>query len=322
RANAHFGYYIALDGDLLAISAPEDSGGGAIHTFEWDGTGFRSIGELRGDSDELLLGRSIALEGNRLAAGAPGDNRGATGAGSVWVWERRDGRWQDPVTLRPKGASTWDFLGSAVALEGDLIASGATGRTVEGTLPGGAVYVFQRTADGWKELQMLRPTVNEPGAFFGESVGISGDSIAVGAFNGNGGLTGGAAYVFQRAGDGTWSQQALLRPTNTRSGDFFALRLAISGDTLLVGAPREASANGGIAANGGGTLTASGAVYVFSRERGNWRQLVQIKPEQPMASAEFGIIVDIQGDEFVVGTTDDFGRDGSGAGTGSVYVFR
>jgi hypothetical protein len=322
RPGAHFGFYVALDGDQLAIAAPEDSAGGAIHMFEWDGSGFRSKGALRGDRDGLALGRSIALQGDRLVAGAPGDDTGGSGTGSAYVFERSGGEWKHSDTLRPAAPGLLDYFGSAVALDGDTIVSGATARTVDGTVPGGAAYVFQRKNDDWKELQLLSPEVSEAGAFFGESVSISGDSIAIGAFNGTAGFTGGAAYVFERGGDGKFGPPVLLRPTNSRPGDMFGGRVLIRGDSLLVGAPREASGNGGIAANGGGMVAASGAVYLFSRARDSWRQLTQIKPQMPVVDEEFGFGLAVSGDTFVVSAPGDPKRDGSGTGMGAFYVFR
>ena len=45
----------------------------------------------------------------------------------------------------------------------------------------------------------------------------------------------GAAYVFVRSGT-TWSQQAYLKASNTGAGDQFGCSVAVSGDTVVVGA--------------------------------------------------------------------------------------
>ncbi len=45
----------------------------------------------------------------------------------------------------------------------------------------------------------------------------------------------GAAYVFTRTG-GVWSQQAYLKASNTDASDQFGLAVAVSGDTVVVGA--------------------------------------------------------------------------------------
>src|SRR5690349_21818429 len=82
-------------------------------------------------------------------------------------------------------------------------------------------------------------------------VAVSGDTMVVGARSEDSGATGvngnqadnsaensGAAYVFVRTGS-TWTQQAYLKASNTGAGDNFGQSVAISGDTIVVGAPLE-----------------------------------------------------------------------------------
>ncbi len=74
----------------------------------------------------------------------------------------------------------------------------------------------------------------------------------------------GAVYVFTRDAAGVWSQQAYVKASNTDSGDFFGVSVAISGDTLAVGAGGEDSAATGIDGNqSDNNADFSGAVYVF-----------------------------------------------------------
>ncbi len=76
----------------------------------------------------------------------------------------------------------------------------------------------------------------------------------------------GAAYVFLRTGT-SWSQQAYLKAPNAQSGDIFGYRLAISGDTIAVGAYLEDSSQttitNGSTASADNSATAAGAAYVF-----------------------------------------------------------
>ena len=88
---------------------------------------------------------------------------------------------------------------------------------------------------------------------FAVSVAASGDTVVVGAIQEDGASSGvdgdesdnsafnaGAAYVFVRSGT-NWSQQAYLKASNTRAGDFFGVSSALSGDTLVVGSVQEDS---------------------------------------------------------------------------------
>jgi hypothetical protein len=120
---------------------------------------------------------------------------------------------------------------------------------------------------------------------FGLSVAIAGDTMVVGAplessnatgVNGNeannGAGASGAAYVFIRNG-GTWTQQAYLKASNTNTSDQFGTVVAIDGDTIVVGAPSEASNATGINGNqADNSSAASGAAYVFSRAGATWSQ--------------------------------------------------
>src|SRR5262249_53903558 len=142
----------------------------------------------------------------------------------------------------------------------------------------GAVYVFVRSGATWSQQAYLKASNTGVYDQFGSSVAISGDTLVVGAkreasnatgVNGdqgdNSGPSSGAAYVFVRSG-ATWSQQAYLKASNTGVDDWFGFPVAISGNTLVVGAYREDSNATGV--NGDQSLNGapnSGAVYVFVR---------------------------------------------------------
>jgi hypothetical protein len=95
---------------------------------------------------------------------------------------------------------------------------------------------------------------------FGWSVAVSGDTIVVGAYGEGSSTTGinstpnelapgaGAAYVFLRTA-GVWSQEAYLKPAaigTTQANDHFGYSVAVSGDTVVVGAPEEDSSSAGV----------------------------------------------------------------------------
>lgn len=145
-------------------------------------------------------------------------------------------------------------------------------------------------------------------------VALAGDTAVVGA-PGQGVNQSGAAYVFTRTG-GVWSQQALLKASNADTGDKFGSAVAISGDTLVVGAFWESSNASGV--NGDQTnnsLPASGAAYVFVRSGAVWTQQAYLKASAPGASNGFGEHVSIDGDTIVVGAQSQ------GSGSGAAYVF-
>src|SRR5262249_7855000 len=140
-------------------------------------------------------------------------------------------------------------------------------------------------------------------------VGVPGeDSSANGGQDDNSAIFAGAAYVFMRSGS-TWNQQAFLKASNAGGGDFFGLSVAISGETVVVGATHESSsANGGPDDN---SAPGAGAAYVFVRTGNTWTQQAFLKASNAGADDQFGSSAAISGDTVVVGAiTEDSSATG------------
>jgi hypothetical protein len=95
---------------------------------------------------------------------------------------------------------------------------------------------------------------------FGEDVALSNDTLAVGAAPE---ADGGAVHVFRRTGT-TWQQEAHLKASNAEAEDHFGNAVALSGDTLVIGAASEDSEARGVGgAQTSNTARDSGAIYIF-----------------------------------------------------------
>src|SRR4030095_6915021 len=138
---------------------------------------------------------------------------------------------------------------------------------------------------------------------------ISGDTLVVGAplDNGAGGSQQGSAYVFVRSG-GVWSQQQKLGGPGAGEGDDFGLSVAISGDTVVVGAPFDDGAAGVL----------QGSAYIFARSGGVWSQQQKLEASDADEEGEFGLSVAISDATVVVGSRND---GAAGVNQGSAYVF-
>ncbi len=132
-----------------------------------------------------------------------------------------------------------DLFGVRVALSGDTALIGA--RFDDDDVNGGdsgSAYVFTRSGTSWSQQAKLTAADGAAGDWFGYSVALSGDTALIGAhFNDNdvNGVDSGSAYVFTRSGT-TWSQRAKLTAADGAAGDQFGGKVAISGDTALIGA--------------------------------------------------------------------------------------
>ncbi|MBK9264828.1 MAG: FG-GAP repeat protein [Polyangiaceae bacterium] len=144
---------------------------------------------------------------------------------------------------------------------------------------------------------------------FGASVAISGDTAVVGAvFDDDLGMDSGSAYVFVRADDGSWSQQAKLVAPDGQEGDWFGIAVAISDDTVIVGAA-NAVENG----------VATGAAHVFLRNGEDWQHEAKLVPSAGAADDQFGFAVALAGDVALVGTPAD---DDVAMDAGAAYAFK
>ncbi len=319
------------------------------------------------DADDRF-GRSVALSGDTLAVGAAAESSVATGidgnqndnnaarSGAVYVFTRDGtGVWSQQAYIKASNTDALDGFGFQVALSGDTLAVGAAGESSVATgidgdqndnnaARSGAVYVFTRTAGVWSQQAYIKASNTDATDFFGRSVALSGDTLAVGAFFESSAATGiggnesdnsadaaGAVYVFTRDAVGVWSQQAYIKASNTDALDGFGRSVALSGDTLAVGARSEDSAATGIDGDqSNNDADRSGAVYVFTRTAGVWSQQAYIKASNTDVLDGFGHSAALSGDTLAVGALGEesvaTGIDGNQSDnlamfSGAVYVF-
>lgn len=212
-------------------------------------------------------------------------------------------QWNEVAKLAASDAEYRDELGWSVSLSGDTLVVGAA-REDSGGVDAGAAYVYVRGPSGWTEQAKLTASDAQADDFFGLSAAISGDTIVVGAFEAE--IRAGKAYVFVRSGT-TWSQQAKLTANDGLPADGFGITVSISGDTVLVGAPRN---------DMGGTNT--GAAYVFERSGAIWSQQAKLSASDRAAGDIFASAVSLFGDDAVIGSP---GNDHLGSSAGAAYVF-
>src|SRR5262249_49200779 len=128
---------------------------------------------------------------------------------------------QQEVTANDGAAG--DDVGKSVAISGDTVVVGADDHTVGSNTEQGAVYVFTQSGTTWTLQQELTADEGQSQDFCGVSVGISGDTIVVGADNhAVGNIVPGVAYVFTRNGT-TWTQQQELTAADAQSQDSFGV---------------------------------------------------------------------------------------------------
>jgi hypothetical protein len=179
-------------------------------------------------------------------------------------------------------------FGRAVGLDGNT--------TVIGEL--GTVRVYELDGAVISPPLTLTPGVVPPNVGdYGNAVAIEGDTIVVGAPDEETPDTPGLAFVFVRTSSG-WVEQATLSVPGLSAGATFGFAVALSGDTVVVGAPRAAS----------GSPQQNGTAHVFVREAGAWSLQESLKPVGSDPKDRFGYAVDVQGDQLIVGAPTSEGE--------------
>lgn len=356
---------VAVSGDTVVVGAPfEDSNAegvnskkesnnslvnsGAAYVYVRDGEKWVQQAYLKasnpGGNDQF--GFSVAISGDTIAIGAFGEDAKSTtqtdnsagNAGAVYIFTRKNKIWTQDAYLKPSSPKAGSLFGYSVALSGTSLVVGAAGEdgsassdtgssTNATTLSrAGAAYVFTRGTSSWSQQESLK--ASNPGAndLFGVSVGISGDTVVVGAQNESSKSTeinkgqdddtqssSGAAYVFVRA-ESKWSQQAYLKASNAQKNDLFGHSVAIDSRTIVVGAHQESSKAKGVnKSQSDNSAENSGAAYVFIRNGKTWSQQAYLKASNTEAGDGFGYSVAISGGSVVVGS---YAEDSNARGVG------
>ena len=282
------------------------------------------------------FGTSVAISGDTVVVGAREEdsngNHGddsAQSAGAAYVFVRGGSDWSQQAYLKASNAQAGDEFGCKVAISGDTVVVGAIGEDslatgVNGNQSdnsaehAGAAHVFVRNGTTWSQQAYLKASNTDAGDYFGWPVSASGDTVVVGAgyedstatgVNGGQGnahvhFNSGAAYVFVRSGT-TWYHNAYLKASNTDGGDLFGHALAVSGDTVVVGARGEDSGATGVDGSQGNDVVSTGAAYVFVRDGGSWTQQAYLKASNTDMADHFGCAVAASGDTVVVGAVDE-----------------
>ncbi len=308
----HFGYAVAIDGDVLVVGAPEE--------------------------DSAVFGVGTT----------PSNDNAALDSGAAYVFRRSGNVWTQEAYLKASNTGADDGFGFSVAVSGPRIVVGAFkedsshqgvwlpgGPTLDDTMTdSGAAYVYTYSGSSWTLDAMLKSSSSEGGDIFGGSVDIDGSTIVVGASgedstntsvtNGlpvpvdNSWANAGAAFVFDADANPSirWRQSARLKSQHLSTQDFFAERVAISGDLIAAATVGEDWVGQGV--NPTPTLgaeTDSGAVYTFVRSGGTWARDAYLKAPSPTTWDRFGDWLALDGNVLVVGTPYE---DGTGRGIDAV----
>lgn len=328
------------------------------------------------------FGYSVSLSGDTLAVGATGEDSNQTtitngasassdnsnsASGAVYVYKRVGSSWEQEAYIKASNNEAADLFGFNISLNGDTLAvvaykessnqttitNGSSASNNNTNLWSGAVYIYKRSGSTWSQEAYVKAGNNNFTDYFGSSVYLNGDTLAVGAAeedsnqifitNGesssadNSSSNSGAVYIYKRSGS-TWIQEAYIKSSNNDTLDSFGKSISLDGDSLAVGVNNESSflttITNGTSASSDNSNAGSGAAYVYRRTGVTWAQEAYIKSINSDAGDNFGVSVSLNGDTLAVGannersnqTTITNGATASSDNTknsrGAVYVYK
>jgi hypothetical protein len=307
-----FGLSVALEGHTAVIGAYRDDANGfwAGSAYAFTRTGEDWIEQAKFLPPEVedldYFGLSVAFAGDTALIGSSNDDDNDEDAGAVYVYTRTGGVWAQSDKLLASDGMPGDRFGYSVAIDGDTALVGAI-HVDHDSINEGSAYVFARVAGTWAQQAEL---VAPDGALddnFGFAVALEGDTAVIGAWHTDDlGTDSGSAYVFQRTGT-VWTFQAKLLPPDGAARDEFGFKVALDGDTALIGAPQH-----------DGQGPDSGSAYVVERTGSTWSFQAKLLASDGALGDRFGYGVALDGFTAIVGAVQD---DDNGVESGSAYVY-
>ena len=295
-----FGLSISPSNDAIGVGAPNsgrvsDPGAAYVSTGPFNSLFVRDdaakLNPPDGDA-ERGFGWSVSLNSDEMAVGAPGFR---SGEGAAYVYTKPDAGWvstSDAVKLTSPREETDRNFGHSVSLSAGTLVVGA----IRDNIAGSAYLFVKPEGVAWNStsdltaIELTAPDA-EGSSNFGWSVAITDDALVVGMPSEDGP---GAVYLYTKPTRG-WasvSSPVKLTPPVGEAGDMFGASVAISGDTVVVGAA------------GTGDYDLPGAAYVFTKPATGWESTsdaAKLTPEAGEDGDWFGWSVAVDGDTVMVG---------------------
>lgn len=275
RPQDSFGGSVAIDGDTAVVgSIFGNNDRGAAYVFVRQGTTWTQQQRLVPEAPQTFeeFGTRVAISGETILVTAPVRTVGANAnQGAAFVFVRSGGTWsQQAQLIRPNGTAN-GRLGQAVALDGNTVILGDSGRE--------SALVFTRVGSTWSLVQTLLASDANPSNFFGGNVAVQGNTALVGAGGRENGR--GAVYAFVRNG-GPFIEQDILTPSVDTVRDNFAAAVALDGERAVGAPPRP-------------DFFGQGALFVYERTGNDWLETARLLAASGQPEDRLGTDLVLQG---------------------------
>jgi hypothetical protein len=315
--STYFSYSVAISADGTTAAAGvsvrrQSDGPGSVYVFSkasgsWEqeehieSPEYEPEGLYNDPFDGFASDIGLSKDGSTILIGAASDEEpNGDYGGSVHVFKRTNGTWEQQTKFGAENGGGGDLFGNTVALSGD-------GQTAfVGALGTESIHVFSQSEGNWAQETILDG---------GQRVSISdsGDTAAVGPPIVSGPYEDQRPVSVYSRSNRNWTQAETLISKDADAYDGFGSSVAVSGDgsTIVVGAPSDEDPNG----------SEAGSAYVFSQSSGYWAQSEKLVAADGDSSDSFGSSVGVSdgGETALVGAR--FDEDPNGKYAGSAYTF-
>ena len=304
-----YGQRVDLDQGRLAVSAPQENGGGVIYIYQVENDSWTLNATLLADDPNSYdqLGVSMELNGDTLVAGAPGDDELGNATGAAYIFRRVNGVWTQVEKLLNPAPAAGDQFGQTVAYDNGVLAVGAPADWQPDAWTG-AVMMYNEDGGNWTYDSLLLPANMSSGNDFGYGLALEGDTLVGGAIYSDLYANTGYAVVYRKVA-GVWTEAETLEGPQDDAGsqDHFGNNVKLKNGRLVIGAPAYDAV---VSGNGAG-----GSVVVFDDVGGTF-SLVDVLTQPPGAlDHQFGFSIGFDG-VHIVASVDT----GAIAGTNSSYL--
>lgn len=345
-SSAGFGTRVSISGDYAIVGAPRYSSGnmnnmGVAYIFSKTTSGWRQTARLAAydSTPGDYFGGAVAISGDYAIVGAANKTyNGNVAQGRAYIYRRAGNAWILDTALVNRAGQAYEDFGWSVGIcayntGGVGVAIGAP---YTGSTDAGAAFCYKKTGTAWATVQTLVPTDLASSDYYGFTISMDTDYVAVGATGQDNNTyayaDAGAVYVYAFGG-GAWNFQQKFQGTTARGQ--FGFAISLSSNRMAVGAPWATTYS-----------NTSASVYVYDRTGSTWTNIYstfiynfevvpnagQLQPANGLTSISvanltFGISVSLSGNILLIGASGgaDYPNGGSSYYSdrrGSVYIYK
>lgn len=283
--NAEFGAAVGISGGWAVVGASVDfsyqgEDPGAAYMFHRENNQWVFNTELIPSEAGLgLYGAGVAMDGEFVvvASGGVESYMGTRAPGRAFIFKREDNTWVEQQKLMPSDSAEYDYFGSSVEIDKNVMIIGAD-RGLYGGNDHGAAYIFRTNGQQWNEEDILTDTATN--TRMGSAVSVSGNYVIVGAYGTDDQeWDAGAVYVYHKdpLTEDSWQLDAKLVSADPRAFDHFGKSVAINGHFAVVSAWWKDVAGSN-----------SGAAYLYKLEGDIWTEKLELIAGDASSSDRFG----------------------------------